>query len=123
MEEYAYSLNEEDFFSLDEILDKLKYEDVEDATHVYKWACVYYKHADFFNVDDIIEGMTDRARWEGDDFSDNYCSELELKDHKEKLTKIVLEYLDANVAQPSFYTVKYVMKMTVEEFKKEYELI
>lgn len=119
MEKFAYSLNEEDFFSLDEILDKLEDEDGDDATHVYKGTCVHYKHSDFFSADDIIEEMTDRAYQEGDDFSDNYCSELELKEHKEKLTKIVLEYLDANVAQPSFYTVKDVVKMTVEEFKKD----
>ncbi len=119
MEEFAYSLNGEDFFSLDAILGKLEDEDGEDATHVYKGTCVHYKHADFFIADDIIDAMTDRASHEGDDYSENYCSELELKEHKDKLTKIVLEYLDANVEQPSFYTIENVVKMTVEEFKKD----
>ena len=118
MEEFAYSLNSEEFFSFDEILDKLEDEDGEDATHVYKGTCVHYKHADFFNASDIIERMTNRAYEEGDDFSDDYCSELELKEHKEKLTKIVLEYLDANVSQPSFYTVKDVVKITIEDLNK-----
>lgn len=119
--EYVYSLSEDEFMDIDAITDEIDETNSEEdnikVTHVYRGEKVPQYHADFFDVDSLIEDMTNRAYDNFDEHSDNYCNNLEDKKHALNLQKVILDYLNENVKQPDFYSVENVQKITVEEIE------
>jgi len=117
--EYAYSTNEEDFKTSCEIIDDL--DENPDVEVIYAGEKVLYTHLSFVSSDNLLENMANNA-YEYGEYAESYSSELDSleKEHKDNLDKLIAEYLDNNLAQPTFFTVKNVNKITVAEFRKEF---
>jgi len=121
MEEYVYSLNEQDFYDLEDI--ETKIEDVEmeresnfepdEITHIYRATPIRYTHKDFITGHLITEDITNDAYEAGGEYSEDYISEIE--NHSKQIAELVSKYLDDNASQPNFYTVKNVEKISITD--------
>lgn len=117
-EKYSYSIDGELFKSAAEIMDDIRGNS--SIEQIVKGKNVFYDHSCFLNVDMILENMRCSAEdATGENMADDYCDELEQKEHKDNLKKIILEYLNANVEQPTFWGIGDVSIISIEEFKKE----
>ncbi len=110
--EFVYSINNQDFGTLDDKLTEIEsdYEEGE-ITHIYKAVKVPYRHSDFISGSDVTEKITDSAYDSADEFSENYCTEIEK--HKKELEEVILKYLNENITQPDFYQVKDIEKLEI----------
>lgn len=117
-EKYSYSIDGELFKSAAEIMNDIR--DNNSIEKIVKGKNVFYDHSCFLHVDMLLENMRCNAEdVTGENMADDYCDELEQKEHEDNLTKIILEYLNANVEQPTFFGIGDVSIISVEEFKKE----
>ena len=107
--EYAYSIDEEQFMSIDEIVDIL--EDDEEIETVYKGVMVPKTHKDFLHGYVVIEDICNQAYEEFSEFSEGYIDDLENGKHTENITKLILEYLDKNASQPGFYGINKIVEI------------
>ena len=109
---YAFSLNGEDFETDPEcIKDKIN-----GQTIVYVGEQKRSLHKDFINLDSLIENMQEAACFESE-YADNYLEDL-TEEHSDNLEKLILEYMDKNLAQPNFYEAVNVQEISVEKFKQ-----
>jgi len=92
-EKYAYSICGEIYYSKEDILDFLDKEDSKQV--IYVGECIYKKHEDFIGADDITI------------------------EKGEELNKLIIDWLNNNAEQPTFFTVKNIKQITSEEFHKE----
>lgn len=115
---YSYSIDGELFKSAAEIMNDIR--DNNSIEKIVKGNNVFYDHSCFLNVDMLLEHMRCNAEDStGENMADDYCAELEDQEHKDNLEKIILEYLNTNVGQPTFWGIGDVSIITVEEFKNE----
>lgn len=116
MKDYVYSLNEQDFNDLESIEHSIDsdYEPGE-ITHVYRATPVRYTHKDFIDGQMITEDIANSACEEGGEYSEDYCSEVE--NHSKQMAELVSIYLDNNVSQPNFYTVKDIEKIKITDIQ------
>lgn len=120
MKELLYSLNEDEFYELDELLDLIKYDYQDEIiTNIYVGEKNPVFHSNFVCGSSIIEDITNRAYENFDDLTDNYCGELETKEHYKNIEKVILEYLNENISQPNFYEILNVRKVPLSEVTKE----
>lgn len=121
--EYVYSLNEDDYMDIDELeneIDEINSEDENiKVTHVYRGEKIVQTNSMFVNGSDIIENITDRANDSGGEWSERYCEDLESKVHRDNIEKLVVDYLDKNGINPSFYLVENVKKIPIEEIHNQ----
>jgi hypothetical protein len=113
MKEYVYSANNIDYMDLEDILEEIKYEP--EIKEIYKGVKISFQHSDFFNASEVIENITESAYGTVDEYSDNYCDELEDKKHEENISSLILDYLNKNVSQPGFFQVEDVKKINISE--------
>lgn len=112
--EYAFSLNNEDFnIDKDSILDNFY---IGNHKIVYVGEQQKKTHKDFINVDSLIEKMQEDANFESE-YADGYLEDF-TKEHEENLEKLILEYMDKNLAQPNFYEVINIQEISIAEFEK-----
>lgn len=102
----VYSLDEERFYELDDIIDIVdsEYEEHEKSELIiYEGVKSEYTHEDFLRVDWLIKNMKDLA-WEESEYSDSYLSNFSY--HKEKeLEQVILNWFNDNIEQPNFFQV------------------
>ena len=116
MENEAFSFNEEDYVnSVEEIIDNLE----GDEKYVYIGKTIKQNHKNFLDVDYLLEQMSDQAYDIGSEWTEDYLEGID-KNHKDNIEKMILEYMDKHIAQPNFYLIGEVEKVTVEEFRKRY---
>ena len=121
--EYVYSLNEDDYNDLEDIENEIdeinsEYDNVK-IDFVYRGEKVIQTNSMFVNGSDIIENITDRAYDSGGEWSGRYCEDLESKVHRDNIEKLVIDYLDKNGINPSFYLVENVKKIPIEEIHNQ----
>lgn len=115
MNKYAYSLDEENFHSKDYVADMIEDSEKDEVDCIYVGECIYKKHEDYIDADDIIEMAKDRA-YEDTEYAEVYLDDI-TKEKEEELNKLIIDWFNNNAEQPTFFTVKNVKKITVDEFK------
>jgi len=87
---------------------------------VYVGSKTKKKHSDYLDIEDCLEGMVNQAYDDGDEWAENYCDTLNKlsKEHKEKMETLLLEYMDKNIEQPSFFIVEDAKEISVDEFRE-----
>ena len=76
-------------------------------------------HKDIFNLRYLTEEMQDNAYEIADEYSEDYLKDLTAEKAKE-LECLIVDWLDANIEQPNFFTVKNEKQITVEEFRRRF---
>ncbi len=121
MTKYSFSLNEEEWYDSEYTLQLIEDLVLQDSDIIYIGENQKITHKEFYRSVDIQENMLNRAYDEFDELADNY---LDWKTNKEKfseLDKLVLDWLDKNIEQPTFYRIINTKEITVKEFKENYE--
>lgn len=123
MKEYVYSLNEDDFMDIDDLENEIEERNSEDEnikiTHVYRGEKIAQTHSMFVSGSSIIEDITNSACENGGEWSESYCSDLEKKEHMENIENLIVDYLNKNESQPSFYLVENVKEISIKQLKEE----
>ncbi|NQY22802.1 MAG: hypothetical protein HRT41_02130 [Campylobacteraceae bacterium] len=115
MKKLAYSLDGETYYEREHI--EYELESYGESDIVYVGEQIKQKHSDFIGIDDLIEKMKENAHEVSPDFSDDYLGDM-TKEHQNNIEKIILDYLDKNIEQPTFYLIENVKEITPEEFLK-----
>ena len=76
-------------------------------------------HKDIFNLRYLKEEMQDNAYDIADEYSEDYLKDLTTEKAKE-LEVLILDWLDKNVKQPNFFTVKNEKEISVKEFRERF---
>lgn len=76
-------------------------------------------HKDLFRLRYLIEEMQENAYEMADEYAEDYMSDLS-REKAEELGTLILDYLDKNVEQPNFFTVKGEKEITVQEFRERF---
>jgi hypothetical protein len=125
MQEYVYSLNEDEFMNLEDIENEIDERNSEEEnikiTHVYRGEKVVQTHSMFVSGSDFIERITSMACEIGGEFSESYCSDIESKEHEKNIEKLVVDYLNKNEQQPNFYLVENVKEIPIAEITEGFE--
>ena len=77
----------------------------------------YFSISHIFNIDNLIECITDEVYGDGGELSDDYCLRLEKQKYDELETEIkkVLEtWADKHKMQPDFFVVNNVIEMKID---------
>lgn len=115
MDKYAYSLNEEIYHSKDYVADMIEDSEKDEVDCIYAGECIYKKHEDFIDADEIIEMAKDRA-YENNEYAEGYLDDI-TKEKEQELNELIVGWFNNNAKQPTFFTVKNAKKITVDEFK------
>ena len=117
--EYVYSFNEDEFMDIDDLENEIEERNSEDenikVTHVYRGEKITQTNSMFVSGSRIVEEIADRADDEGGEWAESYREELEQKKHYKNIEKLVTDYLDENVGQPSFYLVENVKEVPIKD--------
>ena len=81
--------------------------------------CVPVLHKDIFNLRYLIEEMQDAAYEIADEYAEDYLKDLTTEKAKE-LEDLILQWLNKNVQQPNFFTVKNEKEISVQEFRERF---
>lgn len=111
---YVYSSNGDIgpwYDNIESVIDNLKCDETfsaepgEDVT-IYRGERTEYTHTDFADfVGENIQELFQEAAWdEASEYADDYLGDM-TPDHRNELTKLVVDFLDKNCAQPTFWTV------------------
>ena len=111
MDKYGYSLNNEEYYDLDYIMDRVnddypKGQEVE----VFKGERVEFTHKDFINSFVLFDNMEENAYEKADEYANSYKVRPE-KEKAEELNKIIADWCDKNIKKPDFWTVKNIVKI------------
>lgn len=117
MSDLAYSIDEEIYYSIDCVADMLENSENDEVDCIYVGEKVQFTHKDFIFATDVLCEAKERAHNEVGEWCEGYLDSI-LKDKLEQLNNLVLNWFDENVEQPTFFTVKNVKKISVDEFKK-----
>ncbi|MBU0580761.1 MAG: hypothetical protein KKA19_06260 [Candidatus Margulisbacteria bacterium] len=114
-EDFVYSLDNERYYDLDDILEQVD----EDTEFVYRGVKNPYAHSDFIDGKAIIESITNGAYDASDEYSENYISHLEEKgkDYHLVIERLISEYLNKTVPQPDFFRVEKVEEIAMSELR------
>lgn len=115
LDKIVYSTNQENYTNdIDWILCQLE-EDSEINT-IYVAERVDVLHKDIFNVNRLIENLEDDAYDLCDDWSFNYLSEFKDTNKKQEFQDLILNWMNNNLSQPNWFTVKKEKEISKEEF-------
>lgn len=114
MDEVDYVFNVNDYWTddvdyINELINDLELENVQIAEKVSVF------HRDIFNIRYVTEEMQDDAYEIADEYAEDYLRDLTTEKAKE-LEELILDWLNKNVSQPNFFTVKNEKEITKEEF-------
>ena len=76
-------------------------------------------HKDVFKLIYLTEEMQVQACEIADEYSEDYLKDLATEKAKE-LEALILDWLNKNVQQPNFFTVKNEKEITVKEFRERF---
>ncbi len=76
-------------------------------------------HKDIFNLRDLIEDMQDNAYEIGDEYAEDYLKDLTYS-KAEELEDLILLWLNKNIKQPNFFSVKNEKEITIKEFRERF---
>lgn len=76
-------------------------------------------HRDIFNLRYLIEEMQDCAYEIADEYSEDYLKDL-TTEKADELQTLILNWLNTNINQPNFFTVKCEKEITVQEFRDKF---
>ena len=76
-------------------------------------------HKDVFKLIYLTEEMQVQACEIADEYSEDYLKDLTTEKAKE-LEALILDWLNKNVQQPNFFTVKNEKEITVKEFRERF---
>lgn len=110
-----YSLCDERYYSADCVLDML--EDEPEVEEVYYGTGIFKTHKDFIDADDVIEMAKNRA-YEESEYAEGYLDDI-TKEKEQELNNLILNWLNENAKQPTFFEIQKSNKMSIEEFLKE----
>lgn len=115
----AYSLDNERYFDIQDILEMIneltsEYKQLEHS-FIYIGDKIELFHKDFFNVDNLVESITDAAYEESEDYSDNYISQF-TDEKKKDLSSLVLKFLNENINQPDFFHIENIKQLKLKDF-------
>ena len=116
IDKFAYSLDEERYYSADCVADILENGGNNEEACIYVGEKVQFAHKDFIFATDVLWEAKERAYNEVGEWCEGYLDSIP-KEKLEQLNELVLKWFDENVKQPTYFTVKNVKKITVEEFK------
>ena len=116
IDRFAYSLDEETYYSEDCVADMLENGENNEASCICVGEKVQFTHKNFIFASDVLFEAKERAYNEMGEWCEGYLDSIP-KEKLEQLNELILKYFDENVEQPTFFTVKNVKKITVEEFK------
>ena len=111
-----YSICGEIYYKIDTVADMI--EDDPEVKTIHKGIGIFKSHKDFIDADDIIERAKDRA-YEDNEYAEGYLDDI-TKEKEEELNKLIIDWLNNNGEQPTFFTVKNIDQITSEEFHKEH---
>ena len=103
---------------LSSVNDELLFDDLEECVefivdnsknpigkHVSVFVKVQPTHEDLLDIDCIADNLACRAGDIGGEYAEDYASELHYcKETKEQLFNLVLNWMNSNIDQPTFYT-------------------
>lgn len=118
MKEKSYSLNGEDFHDIEYVNDFLE----DDMESVFVGDTIKVTHKRFTDCLDVIDMLSNEVYENFSEYSDVYISELEEKgkNHSKNINKLIEEYLNKNVNQPTFYNIEDIKEISVNEFLNMY---
>ena len=76
-------------------------------------------HKDIFNLRYLTEEMQDQAYEMADEYSEDYLSELTFG-KADELEELILLWLNKNIKQPNFFSVKNEKEITIKEFRERF---
>jgi len=122
--EYAYSVDGERYTKdYQEVIDDLREDNLPgEEVWIYRATTIEYTHADFINVDYIVEQMQDNAIEEGLDWAEGYLDDVENDKGKLKdLEQHIANWFKDNSKDASFFTVENVerIKITMPNYENE----
>ena len=119
----VYSIDGERYYNLDEMDDIIHSEEVNiDNSQIYKANKKEYKHKDFINVAYLIECMQDSAYDIADEYAESYLYDLS-KDKLVELEKNISDWLDINAETPKFFSVENEVKISIDDFINNDEMV
>ena len=120
MKEICYSLNGEEFYDIDYINDIIE----DDTESIFVGDIVKIEHSKFVNRLDITDYLANIV-YDNTEYGDVYISALEEKgkNHSQNINALIVEYLNKNVEQPTFYDVENIKEISINEFKRMYKKI
>ena len=119
MNDTVFSSNGEEY---NDDADYIKDNIENDTETIYVADKIEKTHSAYLNIDNLLESMADRAWDDANELAESYCDTLNKidKDHKKNIEKLIIDYMNKHISQPSFYHVDNVRKISVEQFKKEH---
>ncbi|MEL0625045.1 hypothetical protein V6238_18375 [Marinomonas arenicola] len=102
----CYSHNDETFQSdLSDTYSEIESEsDIGDEITILVGMSEPKAHSDFVSIDDLIDGAQQRAYEYAPEHADDYLDDID-KEKRKELEKIVINWLNKNTEQPSFWGV------------------
>jgi hypothetical protein len=115
MSNEVYSINEEDWYELEDVMDDLEADhQAGDEVEIFKGDAVLFTHKEFINVDRIIEDIQEAAYDEIGEWQQDYLEDLANdKDKMLELNRLLLDFITANSKAPTCYKVVNVKEIKV----------
>ncbi len=117
--DYVFNINDywyDDVDYVEHFLDEHEFS-LEDTIEIGEKVPVH--HRDIFNLSYLIEEMQDCAYEIADEYSEDYLTDLTTEKAGE-LGSLILNWLNTNVNQPNFCTVKGEKEITAQEFRERF---
>ena len=114
----VYSIDDENYFDdIDDILDIISSDfkpgEIKDIYIAEKQT---FTHSDFVDGSDIIEHITNFVYDNHGEYAENYCYSLDSnKEIFSDIENLIIFYLNNKVPQPSFFGVKNVQKILLDD--------
>ena len=118
LEKLVFSTNQENYSDdIDWIL--YQFEEDTEIDSVYVAERVTVTHKDIFNINHLIDNLEDSAYELCDEWSDNYLKDL-TTDKKKEFEDLILNWMDKNLSQPNWFTVKKEKEISKGEFLERF---
>lgn len=113
MSRLVYSLDEEYYYDRDDIECMIEGSE-EPVETLYQGETAPHFHTDFLNTNQLIENMQERA-YECGEFAEGYLDDFN-EENKQKFKEHILEFLNQNITQPTFFNVEKTKMISIQEF-------
>jgi len=91
----------------------------EGLTEVSVGESVPKQHSDFLSISHMIDCAQEAAQGDVGEIADDYLENLTLADHGD-LKKLITNFLDERIGEPSFYGVNNIREIPLAEFLATY---
>lgn len=126
MQEYVYSLDNENYQELEDFEDNLLCMCEDSQTPInpdmefYKAEKVLRTHSNFINANSILEIISQNAYDEAGEYAEAYCSKLDYMSGEKvkELKQLINDFLDNCIDQPDFYTVRNAIKIQYKDLNE-----